>query len=130
MDTDIETSVRDVITRVSHVDVSSLGRDDDLVEHLGVDSLQGLQILAGVEKRFDVRLPDDELITLRTIGRIQAAIQAAGGGLRAADGGLQAADGGLRAADGGLRAADGGLRAAGEGLQAADGGLQAAGPKF
>jgi acyl carrier protein len=75
MRTEIETGVRDVITRVSHVDVSSLGRDDDLVEHLGVDSLQGLQILAGVEKQFDVRLPDDELITLRTIGRIQEAVQ-------------------------------------------------------
>ena len=75
MRTDIEITIREVIGRVSRVDVSSLGRDDDLVEHLGVDSLQGLQILAGVEKRFDVMLPDDELITFRTIGRIEAAVQ-------------------------------------------------------
>ena len=74
MRTDIETGVRELIGRISAVDVSSLGSDDDLVEHLGVDSLQGLQILAGVEKHFDVRLPDDELITLRTIGKIGAAI--------------------------------------------------------
>jgi acyl carrier protein len=74
MRTDIETGVREIIGRVSRVDVSSLGRDDDLVEQLGVDSLEGLQILAGVEKRFDVRLPDEELITMRTIGRIEAAV--------------------------------------------------------
>ena len=74
MRTDIETGVRELIGRISAVDVSSLGSDDDLVEYLGVDSLQGLQILAGVEKHFDVRLPDDELITLRTIGKIGAAI--------------------------------------------------------
>lgn len=75
MPTDIEATVREVIGRVSRVDVSSLGRDDDLVEHLGVDSLQGLQILAGVEKRFEVTLPDEELITFRTIGRIEDAVQ-------------------------------------------------------
>jgi acyl carrier protein len=40
-----------------------------------VDSLQGLQILAGVEKQFDVRLPDDELIKMRTIGRIVQAVE-------------------------------------------------------
>jgi acyl carrier protein len=74
MRTDIETAVREIIGRVSRVDVSSLGRDDDLVEQLGVDSLEGLQILAGVEKRFDVRLPDEELITMRTIGRIEEAV--------------------------------------------------------
>ena len=75
MRTDIEITVRGIISRVSRVDVSTLGRDDDLVEHLGVDSLQGLQILAGVEKRFDIMLPDDELITFRTIGRIEEAVQ-------------------------------------------------------
>ncbi len=73
--TDVEATVRDVISRVSRQDVSALGSDDDLVEHLGMDSLQGLQILAGVEKRFDVRLPDEELITLRTIGRIERAVE-------------------------------------------------------
>lgn len=73
--TDVEAVVREVISRVSRQDVSALGSDDDLVEHLGVDSLQGLQILAGVEKRFDVTLPDGELITFRTIGRIEEAVQ-------------------------------------------------------
>lgn len=73
--TDVEATIRDVISRVSRRDISALGPDDDLVEHLGVDSLQGLQILAGVEKRFDVRLPDEELITLRTIDRMVRTVQ-------------------------------------------------------
>jgi acyl carrier protein len=68
--TDIESAVRELIVEVSRQDISAIGRDDDLVEHLGVDSLQGLQILARVEHRFRVRLPDEELIRMRTIGRI------------------------------------------------------------
>jgi acyl carrier protein len=72
--TDIEAGVRAVIHDVSRQE-TTIGRDDDLVEVLGVDSLQGLQVLAGVEKRFDVRLPDEELIQMRTIGRIAEAVR-------------------------------------------------------
>ena len=42
-----------------------------------MDSLQGLQVLAGVEKRFGVRLRDEELIQMRTIGRIVDAVAVA-----------------------------------------------------
>jgi len=66
----IEAEVRTLIVEISRQEVSSIGRNDDLVERLGVDSLQGLEILARVEHHFDVRLPDDELIRMRTIGRI------------------------------------------------------------
>lgn len=70
-----EARVRSLIQEVARVDTSALERDDDLVESLGVDSLEGLQILALVEKRFDVRLPDDELVRLRTIGRIADTVE-------------------------------------------------------
>ena len=69
-----EARVRAIVTGISKHDVSNLGADDDLVEHIGVDSLLGLQILAAVEKQFAVRLPDDELIHLRSIGRIRDAV--------------------------------------------------------
>jgi acyl carrier protein len=75
----IESLVRGLIADVSKHDVSSLPADDDLVEHLGVDSLMGLQILAAVEKHLDVRLPDEELIHLRSIGRISEAVLRSGG---------------------------------------------------
>jgi len=72
---DIEAGVRVVIHDVSRQQVADVGRDRDLVEVLGVDSLQGLQVLAGVEKRFDIRLLDEELIRMRTIGRIVDAVE-------------------------------------------------------
>jgi acyl carrier protein len=70
----IETQVREIIAAISRQDLASIRIDDSLVEVLGVDSLQGLQILAAVEKRFGVRLPDEELIRMRTIGAIVAAV--------------------------------------------------------
>jgi acyl carrier protein len=70
----IEAQVREIIAAISRQDLASVQVDDSLVEVLGVDSLQGLQILAAVEKRFGIRLPDEELIRMRTIGAIVAAV--------------------------------------------------------
>jgi acyl carrier protein len=70
----IEAQVREIIAAISRQDLASVQVDDSLVEVLGVDSLQGLQILAAVEKRFGVRRPDEELIRMRTIGAIVAAV--------------------------------------------------------
>jgi acyl carrier protein len=77
--TDTESGVRRIIADITSRDVSSLTRDDDLVMTLGVDSLQGLQILAIVEQRFGVRLRDEELIHMRTIGRITQGVQESSG---------------------------------------------------
>jgi acyl carrier protein len=73
--TTVESRVRALIAEVTRQNTETLAQDDDLVEALGIDSLQGLQILAGVEKRLEVRLPDDELIHMRTIGRISDAVE-------------------------------------------------------
>jgi acyl carrier protein len=70
----VETRVREIIAEISRQDLTPIGRDDDLVEVLGVDSLQGLQILAAVEKRFNLRLPDEDLVKMRTIGTIAEAV--------------------------------------------------------
>jgi acyl carrier protein len=62
--------VRAIIAQVARRDMTNVSDEDDLVEALAVDSLQGLQILAAVEKRFGIRIPDDELVHQRTIRRI------------------------------------------------------------
>lgn len=71
----IEAEVRALITDVARVDGSAIGPDEDLVERLGIDSLQGLQMLAAVEKRFALRLPDEDLVRLNTIGRIADVVE-------------------------------------------------------
>jgi acyl carrier protein len=76
----VEARVREIIAEISRQEVSSVERDADLVEVLSVDSLQGLQILAAVEKRFAIRLPDEELIKMRTIAAIVDAVLRQQGG--------------------------------------------------
>ena len=64
-----------MVATVTGQDASALSPDDDLVEKLGLDSLTGLRVLAMVEKRFKMRIPDAELATMRTMRRLGDAIQ-------------------------------------------------------
>ena len=58
---DIKNEVVAVIAQVAKVPESQLTPDTDLRNDLNVDSLQGLQIMALLEKKFDVSIPDEEL---------------------------------------------------------------------
>ncbi len=67
---EVEQELRGLLAETSQLDVSELGVEADLVRELGLDSLAGLRVLAAVEKRFDVRFPDEKLGDFRTMRRI------------------------------------------------------------
>lgn len=73
--TDIAAQLRNLLTELSQRDVDELNADDDLLAALDLDSLAALRMLAAVEKRFNVRFPDDQLSELRTLGRLVEAIR-------------------------------------------------------
>lgn len=75
MNLEQERQLRELVGTVTGRDASSLRPDDDLVETLGLDSLTALRLLAMVEKRFAVRIPDQELATMRTLRRIGQLLQ-------------------------------------------------------
>lgn len=65
-----ETELRALLSNVYREDLSVVGLDTDLVHELGLDSLGGLRLLAAVEKRFNVRVPDQKLGELRTLNEL------------------------------------------------------------
>lgn len=65
-----EQALRALVTEIAKRDVSTVGLDDDLMQALDVDSLTALRVLAAVEKRFGVRVPDTDLATLRTMRQL------------------------------------------------------------
>ena len=67
--------LRSVIGEVTKRDTSRLGPDDDLVLALGLDSMEGLRVMALIEKRFGMRFDDAELHELRTLRRIAEAVE-------------------------------------------------------
>jgi acyl carrier protein len=75
MSDDLVPRLRTVVGEVTKRDASRLAPDDDLVFELGLDSLEGLRVLALVEKRFGVRFDDRQLHSLRTLRQLAAAVE-------------------------------------------------------
>ena len=67
--TNLEQDVRELIADIIEVDPASLDPDANLVEDLGMDSMMALEILASLEKRFKIKLPEDELLRITTVNR-------------------------------------------------------------
>ena len=64
-----------IISRVTKVPPASILPDTDLRLDLNVDSLQGLQIVAALEKHFNVTVPDDELDNYDSVHLIVSTIE-------------------------------------------------------
>ena len=58
---ELEQHVTEIVSRITKVPAAAIDPEEDLRVAYNVDSLQGLQIVAAVEKAFDVRVDDDEI---------------------------------------------------------------------
>jgi acyl carrier protein len=66
----LEQEVVEIVSRITKVPTMKLLPDTDLKASLNVDSLQGLQIVAALEKHFDITLPDEELDSYTSVRSI------------------------------------------------------------
>jgi acyl carrier protein len=71
---EIEREVIETISKVAKVPVERLSPSVDIRKDLRFDSLMGLRVLAALEKRFGVTVPDEEIETRRTIASAVALI--------------------------------------------------------
>ena len=65
-----EAGLRDLVSEIVCRDISHLALDDDLIRALDIDSLRGLEILATVEKHYDVILPSMQLTQINSLRKL------------------------------------------------------------
>ena len=58
------------------VDVSEITPDTDILDDLGADSLDVVEILMSIEDTYGITIPDDEVQNLRTINLLTNYIEA------------------------------------------------------
>lgn len=54
------------------IEVDEFGDDEDFVQDLGVDSMMGLEIVARIEKRFQIRIPEEKLRDIKSLNDVVA----------------------------------------------------------
>lgn len=64
-----------MIAEVLEVETEDIKDDTDLVEELDADSMMALEILAGIEKEFQIKIPEEELQKFTSLNNIISVIE-------------------------------------------------------
>jgi acyl carrier protein len=57
-----------IVEEVAGVDAAQVQADKSFVDDLDIDSLSMVEIVVAAEEKFGVRIPDDEVKNLKTVG--------------------------------------------------------------
>jgi acyl carrier protein len=66
--TEIQTDLAAIVEDIAGVDAADVQPDKSFVDDLDVDSLSMVEIVVAAEEKFGVRIPDDEVKNLKTVG--------------------------------------------------------------
>lgn len=66
----IDQEVTQLIADIIEMDPAEINPDAHLVDDLGMDSMMALEIIATIEKRYKVKLPEQELQNVTTLANV------------------------------------------------------------
>ncbi len=65
----IDQDVLELIAEIIEMEPGKIDPDAHLVEDLGMDSMMALEILASIEKKFRIKVPEEDLPKITTVNR-------------------------------------------------------------
>lgn len=72
---DMLEAVKEILAKQLRVDVDSLSDDTDIVDDLGADSLDVVEMLMTIEQEYGVVVPDEAIMTFKTVGDVAKYIE-------------------------------------------------------
>ena len=72
---DISAKLKQIIASQLRIDVQSIEDNTDVMEDLGADSLDIVEILMVIEEQGGVSIPDEDIVSLRCLSDLQAYIE-------------------------------------------------------
>ena len=76
-DEQIDSDLAVILNEVAGVDQSKVSADKSFLDDLEVDSLSMVEVVMAAEDKFGVKIPDEEVKNLRTVGDAVAFIKKA-----------------------------------------------------
>jgi acyl carrier protein len=75
---EVRAGLAEILNEVADVDASDVTDDKSFTDDLDVDSLSMVEVAMAAEEKFGVKIPDDELPKLKTVGDAISYIQTNG----------------------------------------------------
>ena len=77
---EIRSNLAEIVNEIAGIPVEDVQLDKSFTDDLDVDSLSMVEVVVAAEERFDVKIPDDEVKNLKTVGDAVAFIERAQNG--------------------------------------------------
>ena len=68
--TSIESNIRNLIAKIIEVEPEKIGSETSFVEELGADSMMALEIMATLEKKYNITIPEEDLPKLSNLKQV------------------------------------------------------------
>ena len=65
----IDQDILELIADIIEMESTKIDPNANLVEDLGMDSMMALEILAAIEKKYKIKIPEDDLLKITTVNR-------------------------------------------------------------
>ena len=65
----LENELRDLIAEIVEIEPGKITLEANFVEDLGMDSMMALEILASIEKKYKLRIPEENLTKVTTLNK-------------------------------------------------------------
>jgi acyl carrier protein len=75
---EILSGLAEIVNEVAGVPVDDVQLDKSFVDDLDIDSLSMVEVVVAAEERFGVKIPDDDVKGLKTVGDAVGYIEKAG----------------------------------------------------
>jgi acyl carrier protein len=77
MSDSLEQKVRGIVAEQLGVDLSEVRPDASILDDLGADSLDVVEMVMSLEEAFDIEVPDDDVEALRTVADVERYVSGA-----------------------------------------------------
>lgn len=77
-DQEILQGLAEILNEVAGVSPDDVSPDKSFIDDLDVDSLSMVEVVVAAEERFNVKIPDDDVKNLKTVGDAVSYIKSAG----------------------------------------------------
>ncbi|MCH5278529.1 MAG: acyl carrier protein [Christensenellaceae bacterium] len=64
------TEVQKSIAAQLNISIDTVKVDSRLIEDLRADSLDIVELVMGLEERYNIEIPDEDLVTIKTVGDV------------------------------------------------------------
>jgi acyl carrier protein len=75
MSNDLSGRIQSIVAEQLGVESSEVTKDASILDDLGADSLDVVELVMTLEEAFDIEVPDDAVEEMRTIGDVQRFVE-------------------------------------------------------